>query len=78
LGAVRLLDYQWNNVQTVDFYTATLRTAKGLVLTVPFAGASRSQVLYAVTELYPDCHVVRINRDDQWEESVDGQAAHHD
>jgi hypothetical protein len=30
-----------------------------------------------VTELFPDCDVVRVRKDDQWD-AADGQTADHD
>jgi hypothetical protein len=67
------LAYQGDSAMP-DFYTATLRTSRGALMTLAFAGMSEGQVLYAALELYPDCDVVRICRDGQWGEpaAVDG------
>lgn len=59
----------------IDVYTVALQESSGVLQTVVFAGSCRSQVLYAVMELYPDCRVVRVSRDGQWDERADGPAA---
>jgi len=71
------LDYQGTRRVMLDVYTATLRNRHGKLETVALLGNQRSDVLYAVTELFPDCDVVRVRKDDQWD-AVDGQTADHD
>jgi hypothetical protein len=61
----------------LDVYTATLRNRHGKLETVALLGNQRSDVLYAVTELFPDCDVVRVRKDDQWD-AADGQTTDHD
>jgi hypothetical protein len=58
----------------LDVYTATLRNRHGKLETIALVGNQRSDILYAVTELFPDCDVVRVRKDDQWD-AHDGQAA---
>jgi len=50
-------------------YVATLRTRQGQLVTAPFVGVDRGQVLYAALEIYPDCDLVRLTRDDQWDDA---------
>jgi hypothetical protein len=54
-------------MRTPQVYVATLRTSTGQLITVPFVGVDRGQALYAALEIYPDCDLVRLTRDDQWD-----------
>lgn len=51
-----------------DIYAVTFQRPNGGLETVGFAGDDPRQVLYAALELYPDWQVVRVNRDEQWDE----------
>jgi hypothetical protein len=51
----------------LDVYTATLRNRHGKLETVALVGNQRADILYAVAELFPDCDVVRVRKDDQWD-----------
>lgn len=57
------------------FFVVTLRDSRGCLTTVTFAGTSQNDVLYAVFEMYPDCHIVRICRDADWETDHHGAIA---
>lgn len=59
-----------------DVYVVTLRTSRGQLVTVPFAGVDQGQVLYTAMELYPDCQVVRVHREGEWG-TADGAAVDH-
>ncbi len=61
----------------LDVYTATLRNRHGKLETVALLGNQRNDILYAVTELFPDCDVVRVRKDDQWD-ADDRAATDHD
>jgi hypothetical protein len=51
-----------------NMYAVTFQRPNGGMETVGFVGDSQQQVLYAALELYPDWRVVRVNRDEQWED----------
>jgi hypothetical protein len=51
-----------------DIYAVTFQRPSGGLETVGFVGEDPRQVLYAALELYPDWRVVRVNRDEQWED----------
>lgn len=59
----------------MDVYVAILRSPQGELRKAAFKAISYSQVLYAVTEFYPDWPVVRIYRDVDWETDRDGAVA---
>lgn len=54
-------------MRTPQVYVATLRTPQGQLVTAPFVGVDRGQVLYTAMEFYPEHQLVRLTRDDQWD-----------
>lgn len=59
----------------MQFFVVTLRDSRGCINSVTFCGTSSNDVLYAVFEMYPDCQVVRICRDTDWETDRHGAVA---
>ena len=53
----------------IDVYVVTMRSKLGAVRSVPFIGDDKKHVLWTALELYPDWQIVRVSRDQQWDES---------
>jgi hypothetical protein len=53
----------------IDVYVVTMRSKRGTMKAVPFIGDDTKQVLWTALELYPDWQIVRVSRDQQWDES---------
>jgi len=58
----------------MDVYVVTFKTHRGLLKQMAFMGISRSEVLYAAMEIYPDWDIVRVTRDVDWEADHHGAA----